>query len=214
MYRTISIIVLIATFGGIAISCIVRPYCDCWRHPCKSLVRLFTMLFVEQKLSLMGMLRKLVFLLALVCFVVLAFTGLWHPLVNGQHIEGYMMMIHATFAPIFAICLAVLAIMWARNCCYNACDWPWLQGIIRRATLVKTECTEDKRPGAALSKTTFWLIVVLSLPLIMSIVLSMLPLAGTHWQHVLMDVHRYVGILFAAVALVHLHLMIRLQMRH
>ncbi len=213
MYRTLSIIVLLATFGGIGLNCLVRPCCKCWREPLKSTVKFFTILFVEQKLSLMGMLRKLVFLLALLCFVVLAITGLWNPLVHGEHISGYLMMIHATFAPVFAICLAVLAIMWARNARFCSCDWPWLQGIIRRVTLVKTECTDETCPAGALPKITFWLITVLSLPLILSIVVSMLPIAGTHWQEILMDLHRYVALAFAVVVIVHLHLMSRAGMQ-
>ena len=213
MYREISIVVLIATFGGIALSCIVSPCCQCWRHPIKKLVQLLCMLFLEQKLSLMGALRKLVFLLALLCFVVLAITGFYRPLLLDEHISGYLMMIHATFAPIFAICLAVLAVMWARNCRLCSCDWPWLQGLIRRATLVKTECSEETCSGGVLPKITFWLIMFLALPLILSIVLSMLPLAGTHWQELLMDLHRYVALAFAVVVIVHIHLMTRVQMK-
>jgi len=213
MYRTISIIVLLATFGGIGLTCLVWPCCKCWREPMKSLTKFFTLLFVEQKLSLMGMLRKLVFLASLVCFVVLVITGFWNPLVHGEHISGYLMMIHATFAPVFAICLAVLAIMWARNARFCSCDWPWLQGLIRRATLVKTECEDETCPGGVLPKITFWLVVVLALPLILSIVLSMLPLAGTHWQEILMGVHRYVALAFAVVAIVHIHLMARAEMQ-
>ena len=43
--------------------------------PLRLVIFFVTLLFVEQKWSLVGALRKLVFLLAILCFVVLAVTG-------------------------------------------------------------------------------------------------------------------------------------------
>jgi cytochrome b subunit of formate dehydrogenase len=162
----------------------------------------------------MGVLRKLVYLLALLCFVVLAVTGFYPTLVLDEHISGYLLMIHATFAPIFAICLAVLAVMWASHCRFTRSDWPWLQRLIRRVILPKTDNTdlvgESSNPG---QKITFWLIVVLALPLILSIVSSMFPFFGTHCQELLLDAHRYSALLLALAVIVHTYLMVRTEMK-
>ncbi len=180
----------------------------------RKLIHLFTLLFVEQRLSLVGVLRKLVYLLALLCFVVLAVTGFYPTLVLDEHISGYLLMIHATFAPIFAICLAVLAVMWVSHCRFTRSDWPWLQRLIRRVILPKT--AEEKsvcqcsNPG---QKITFWLIVVLALPLILSIVSSMFPFFGTHCQELLLDAHRYSALLLALAVIVHTYLMVRTEMK-
>lgn len=209
MYRTISIIAFLITLGGIGLFCFIRPCRECWRHPLKKLVQLFTMLFIEQKLSLAQAFRKLIYLLSLLCFVVLAITGFYPTIVLGEHISGYLLMIHATFAPILAICLAVLAVMWARNCRFNNNDWPWFQRIVQRVTLVKSADEETTGKSCPGQKIAFWLIIFLALPLILSSVLSMFPYFGTYWQELLLSLHRYTALAFALAVIVHTYLLIR-----
>jgi len=213
MFRTISIAAFLVTLGGIALNCIISPCEECWRHPLKKLVHLFTLFFFEQKLSLLGILKKLVFLLALLCFVVLAVTGFYPLLILNEHISGYLMMIHATFSPVFAICLAVLAVMWASRCRLDKSDCPLLQRILRRFTGLKIPCEPPCRSLFLGLKITFWLIVLLALPLILSIILGMFPLFGTEGQEFLLAAHRYTALVFALVAIVHIYLLIRTQMR-
>ena len=210
MFQTISIVAFLVTIGALALNCIVSPCKECWRHPLRKLVQLFTLLFIEQKLSPAGVLRKLVYLLALLCFVVLAFTGFYPTIVLGKHISGYLVMVHATFAPVFAICLAVLAVMWARNSRFAGSDWPWFQRFVRRITLTKSTGKEAPPKSSELGqKISFWLIIFLALPLALSIVLSMFPIFGTHWQELLLEIHRYTALVFFLVAIVHIYLMIR-----
>jgi cytochrome b subunit of formate dehydrogenase len=214
MFRTISIIAFIVTFVGMALNCIVRPCKECWRHPLRKSVHLFRLLFIEKKLSTVGVLRKFVYLLALLCFVVLAVTGFYPTLVLGEHISGYLLMVHATFAPIFAVCLAVLAVMWASRCRFAYSDWPWFQRFVQRVTLVKSTGNKTPYQSSGLGqKIAFWLIIFLALPLILSIVLSMFELFGTHWQELLLGTHRYTALAFALVAIVHTYLVIRTKMQ-
>src|SRR4030042_5070192 len=111
MFQTILIVAFLVSICALALNCIISPCRECWRHPLRKLIQLFTLLLIEQKLSPVGVLRKLVYLLALLCFVVLAFTGFYPTVVLGEHISGYLIMVPATFAPIFAICLAVPAVL-------------------------------------------------------------------------------------------------------
>lgn len=214
MFRTVSIIAFLATFLGIGICCVAFPCSkECRWTPLAILrraIRIFTMLFLEQRLNLVGALRKLVYLLALLCFLVLAITSFYPVLVLKEPVHGYWLILHATFAPVFAICLAGLAVMWAGNCCFNKNDWPRLQRILERVTPVKRvgEEPSNKCPGLG-QKITFWLIIVLALPLILSIILSMFPLFGTEGQEFLLDTHRYGALLLALVAIVHTYLIIR-----
>lgn len=212
MFRIVSIIGFVITFVGIAFCCIVL-FCsrNCSRRPIdilRKLVHLFTLLLLEQKLSFIGILRKLVYLLALFCFVVLVVTGFYQLLVSGEHLSGYLMMLHATFAPIFAACLAALAVMWAHNCQFNKNYWPWLQRILRREPINKA-AVEKFELGR---KICFWLIIILALPLSLSIVLSMFPLFGTAVQEFLLNLHRYSALLLALIAIVHTYLVIRTQL--
>jgi cytochrome b subunit of formate dehydrogenase len=174
------------------------------------LVHLGTLVLLEQKLSVIGILRKLVFLLAILCFVVLVFTGFYPVLVWGQHLTGWLLMIHATFAPVFAVCVAVLAVMWADRCRFNKTDCPILQRIIHGEPANEEPPAGRCRAG---QKVCFWLIVFLALPLILSIVLSMFTFFGTGGQKFLLEVHRYSALFLALAGIVYTYLAIKSQIR-
>ena len=212
MFCTVSIIVFLVVIGFICLHCIASAVVKGYRwRPIdilRTLVHLFSLVFLEQKLTPVGVLRKLIYLLALLCFVVLVITGFYPVLFLNEHLSGYLLMVHATFAPVFAGCLAVLAVMWADNCRFDKTDWPWLQRLLRRAPVAEP-------PDAKYSlvrKICFWLIVVLALPVILSVVLGMFPLFGTEGQELLLNLHRYSTLLLAAVAIFHTYLIIRIQM--
>jgi len=215
MFRIVSVIAFLVVFGGIFVHCIVSAIYRGYRWRLidilKTLVHLFTLLFLKQKLNVVGILRKLIYLLALLCFVILLITGFYPVLVHGEHLSGYLLMVHATFAPIFAGCLAVLAVMWAHNCRFNKGDWPWLQRIIHRE-IASNEAVAEKQ--GLVQKICFWLIVVLALPVILSIVLSMFPLFGTKGQEFLLNTHRYSTLLLALIAIIHTYLIIRTKIEH
>jgi cytochrome b subunit of formate dehydrogenase len=163
----------------------------------------------KRKASPVIILRMLVYVVALFCCTVLTITGFFPLLVLGEHISGYPVMIHATFAPVFAVCLAVLAVMWASRCRFTYADWPWFKRFVQRITSAETgEETGGESPCLG-QKIAFWLIVFLALPLILSMVLIMLSLFGTHGQEVLLALHRNVAAVFVLVAVVHTFLLIR-----
>jgi len=164
------------------------------------------------KSSLLAVLRKLVYLLALLSFVVLVFTGFYPLLVLGEHITGYFVMLHATFSPVFAVCLAVLALMWADKCRIDYNEYPVMRRIVRLLTGAKAadEETPCKNSGPG-QKITFWLIILLALPLILSIVVILLGYSGTHQQEWFLAAHRYIALLFCLVAIIHTYLMTRMQ---
>ncbi len=175
-------------------------------------IHVLCLLLIEQRSSLLGALKKLCYLVAVVCFIVLAFTGFYPVLVQGEHISGYLMMIHATFAPVFALCLAVLAITWAGSNRFAAGDCPKLQRLLRQCTsLAVPEPEGPCKCTATAQKWAFWAIVVLALPLILSVVLSMLPLFGTHWQEFAMACHSWTAVAFAVTVLIHTYLAVRIR---
>jgi cytochrome b subunit of formate dehydrogenase len=175
--------------------------------PLRCLVFLFTLFFIPQKLNLAGVFRKLIFLLALLCFAILFVTGFYSKIIYGTTISGYWLMIHATAAPIFAVCIAILSVMWAQNCRLNKNYWPWLQKIIQRETTNKAVPEKHE----LIQKICFWLIIILAIPLILSIILSMFTFFGTYWQNVLADTHRYCALLFATIVIVHTYLFMLIQ---
>lgn len=165
----------------------------------------------KHKRSLVDYLRILVYLVAMFSFVILALTGFYPVLVLGEHITGYLVMVHATFAPVFAGCLAVLAVMWARQCRFAPGDLPWFERLVRRLTLTEEDEARQNRYSCLGQKITFWLIIFLALPLGLSILLSMYPLLGTHWQELLLLIHRYTAYIFSLVVVVHTVLLLRMR---
>jgi len=111
MFRSVAITGFIAVIAGIILHfAISKPKFDDVfgkdrglrvLDPLRLVVFFKTLLFVEQKWSLVGVLRKLVFLLAILCFVILAITGFIPRVVFGVAISGWWLMIHATAAPVF-----------------------------------------------------------------------------------------------------------------
>jgi len=199
MFQKISIIALLITLAYIVLHRIVVPSNK--KLPGNS---------TNDRLSIIGMLRILVYLAVLFCFVVLAITGFYPTLILGKHITGYLVMVHATFAPVFAVCLAVLAVMWARRWRFTGGDWPWFERVVRWVTLANGPVANTYGKSSDLGrKISFWLIIFLALPLILSIVLSMFPLFGTHWQEILLSMHRYTALIFAMVAILHTYFIIR-----
>ena len=216
MFRTLSIIGFIVCFMGIAVCCIASPCKGCGWRPgqiLRRLVHLFTLLFVEQKLSLLGVFKKLVYLLALLCFCVLAVNGFYAAVVLGKSVSGYWIMLQTTAGGVFAVCVAILTVMWARRHRFNESDWPGLQRILKRIIRLKTANNIPAGKSRLGQKITFWLLVVLALPLILSMVSSMFTLFGTYWQKLLLELHRYSALLFAMAAIVHIYLVIRTKMQ-
>ena len=159
-----------------------------------------------------SVLRKLVYLVAVLCGIVLAVTGFYPVCILGEHISGYPMMLHATCAPVFAACMAALAVMWAGRCCFEDGDCPVIKRLVGWLTGSKDSEPKDKcKCSSTGQKVFFWLLIVLSLPLILSIVLSMFPIFGTHWQKVLLSVHRWVAGAFVVCGVIHALLLVRVR---
>jgi hypothetical protein len=168
-------------------------------------VHLMTTLFLPQRLNWPGRFLKLAFLLGLLSFLVMLVTG-FGPLLLGTRLQGWLLMIHATFAPVLIACAAVIAILGAGRfrflkkdtqaamiCRKNRCCWLTDSGI-----------------GA---KAGFWVLLFLSLPLTLTMVLSMLPLFGEDWQNFMFHAHRYIALVFTLTAVMELYMLARMEVR-
>jgi cytochrome b subunit of formate dehydrogenase len=155
--------------------------------------------------SVLNRFRKLVYFIVLACFGVLVVTGFGPSLIVGEHPAGYLLMLHVTAAPIFAVSLAVLTLMWAYRCRFDQNDWRWLLRLLRREV-------GDKKPHPERSgfgqKVFFWLLVLFALSVILSITLSMFPLFGTQGQEFLSQLHRYSALLLVITAIAHTYLLL------
>ena len=215
MFQTISSLAFLATLAGVVIHWFVSPVGAEARGGCivRGMVQVLSLLLVEQRSSLLGALKKLCYLLAALSFVILAITGSYPLLIQGEHISGYLMMIHATFAPIFALCLAILALTWASHFRFAKDDCPCLQRLLRRVTRLRIPVPEGQCQWTSVGqKAAFWAVVALSLPLILSILLSMFHLFGTHWQELLLAIHRWTAVVFGIAVILLTYLTIRIRL--
>lgn len=212
MFRLISLISFAAVFGGIFLHHVLFPCGYEKRFAAGSIVRkkvhLFTLLFLEQSLGWAGRFRKLAFLLGLLSFFVLAMTG-FLPLMLGGKLQGYLLMIHATFAPVFIACAAFIALTGAGQYAFKKAD---ADAIPAKPLACKCGSDEgcwltDTGVGA---KAGFWVLLVLTLPVTLTMVLSMLPLFGPEGQEFLFHAHRWFTLIFALTAIIELYMLVRI----
>jgi hypothetical protein len=213
MFRMVSLVAFIAVIGGILLHHLIFACGPGPRFSPAAMIRkkihLFTLLFLPQSLNWGGRLRKLAFLLGLLCFIVLLLTG-FVPMLLGGRLHGYWLMLHATFAPVFIACVAVIAITGAQQyrlltqdkCCLAAL---WKNRKTWKACWL-TDCSAAPKAG-------FWILAALSLPLTLTSVISMTPLFGTVGQEWLFHTHRWCALAFALTAIITLYILIRGEIR-
>lgn len=125
-------------------------------------------------------LGKLAYAAVLVSLVVLAATGLGTWVLGRAPMTHWVLMLHVSATPLFAVGLGLLALLWAGHSRFDG----------------------DSSQQSCVAKTLFWLILISGLVVILSGVVPMTPLFGTHGQHLLYLTHRYSAmVLTAAVVL-------------
>ena len=145
---------------------------------------------------LIWIVKKLTLLVGVLSGLVLILTGFGPRLVCGVQIYGYLLMLHATAAPVFMMCVAAAILLWADSAKMSRpcqCLVEKLKGTELEGTA--TGVCYAKRVG-------FWVIAILMIPVILSIILSMVPLFGTHMQEVLFEIHRWCALLLAMTIIV------------
>ncbi|HEG43545.1 MAG TPA: hypothetical protein ENH94_05805 [Phycisphaerales bacterium] len=138
-----------------------------------------------------GFVKILVVVFGMLSSGALIVTGFGNRLVFDGAPTGYMLMVHAIAAPVFMMCVAAAAVLWSDGARLSMSDF----SADSPAVCERPEVCVRKRIG-------FWAVLVLSLPVFFSIILSMLPVFGTHMQDVLFEVHRWCALLLAMVIIV------------
>lgn len=138
---------------------------------------------------------RVTYRLALLSFALLALSGLLPLMITGGHLSGWPLILHLLAAPVFALCLAVLALAGGRRLHLNADEWKTEQAGPASIRLL---------PPRTLVKLSAWAILILGLPVILSIGLSMYPFFGTAGQNNLLLLHGFSGLLLTIVMVFHL----------
>jgi len=150
----------------------------------------------------LDILRRVVFGVSAAFFLVLALTGFAPILILGDHLSGILLIIHVTIAPLFALFLSALALLWAHRLRFDEGDWRLALGQERGRPFGK-----ERLVRFAL-KVGFRLILFLSLPLMLTVILGLFPLFGTEGEALLIRWHGYSALLLMLVTLTEIHLTI------
>lgn len=200
MFQWISLILFLVVLGIIALHVLFTACASGFSFSVKEIIRkkihVGTLFLLEQDLNWIGRIKKLLFLVLLSSFAVLFVTG-FGPVLLGYRLHGYLLMIHASFAPVFIGTASLLILLGA-------------QKVLTKNTKNKSSSCRCGLIGTCIcSAACFWALAFLALPVTLSMVLSMFPVFGTDWQILLLEVHRYSTLLLACVTFIYLYILIR-----
>ena len=136
--------------------------------------------------------EKLVYLATIPAVALLAGTAFYAVIVDGV-LEGWLLMAHMVGAGLFVAILPVITLTWAVPCQFGPFE---------------KDDAADTEPAVKflwLTKFAFWLMLVGGVMTAGTMLLSMLPLFDTDGLHLLLDVHRYSGLVVVVAASVHFY---------
>jgi cytochrome b subunit of formate dehydrogenase len=128
------------------------------------------------------LLERLAYLALLLSVLVLSLTGLTFAII-GKVLGGWFLILHVGAAPLFALAVAALAVLWADRRQYAA-----------------SPGAQELDTG---TKLLFWLMVLAAEISMLSAVLPMTPLFGSHPMHLLLDIHRYSSLALFILVVLH-----------
>lgn len=154
--------------------------------------------------------KKLLYLITFISFLVLFVTAFYPRIVLGEQIAGYYMMTHTIAGGVFAVCICLCVLCWADGNRFKGVECPLIMKFVGLFVHLDENGSADKarggyvgRRGLCLRKIFFWIIAAVAPVTILTVVLSMLPVFGTHGQEFLLAVHRYSAVVFTAAAVLH-----------
>ena len=153
----------------------------------------------ERRVRRYSLWERLVHLVLILTFLVLAVTGFWASIGWNGPMSGYTLMIHTTCGAVFAVCVAVSLITWAADHAFARYDGRW----IRRGGCCSTHGDLPAGRFNASAKIYFWLAAILTLVALLSMLLSMVPVLDTDGQHLMYHVHRYATLVLLVLTMWH-----------
>ena len=134
-----------------------------------------------------GLLRgeRLIYWVYVLAVLLMAVSSLFMLLI-GDRMHRWMLILHMSVAPLFAVALTALAVLWAEQ---NT----------RERSVGDPSYADRFHPG---EKFAFWVVVLAGLVTITTAMLGMMTWFGSDGQAVLLDVHRY-GALVLLIATVY-----------
>jgi cytochrome b subunit of formate dehydrogenase len=155
--------------------------------------------------SVLDRFRKATYLLSLACFLILAVSAYLQVLISGSPLTGWLLIIHVTAAPLFALGLMATVLLWAHRQRFNQQDWLYLQQILRQKKILLMRSSD----AGFWNKLSFWIFILSAVPAILSILLQLYPLFGSEGMEILLNIHRYSTLILFIVVVYHAYLLLQ-----
>ena len=137
--------------------------------------------------------------LTVLSFVVLGVTGLVSAIALGG-LQGWWLLAHMLAAPVYAVSLTTMVVMWADSCRFVRHDADWLRragGFLGRRDILPA----DKFDAG--QKMFFWIVTILGFLALASMMASMTSIFGQGATVVLHAIHRYSALGLVVVVILH-----------
>jgi len=207
LYRILAIVSFLAIIGGVSFSLRTRASVwsgfwewvgQQWDDALSTITNFRNLNFSDT----IHVLQKLLYIITLLCVIGMILSGFLPVIFAGANLGGFLLVIHATISPIFAVSIALLVLISAHSHRFNDQDWATLN------TLFSKDTSRTVSRAQFGQKVCYWLLVVFSIPVITSILFSMYPIFGTEGQENLLQLHRYSTLLFVIIASLYSYLMV------
>jgi len=150
-----------------------------------------------------SLLERCVHAVAILSLITLGFTGFVSVVVFGSPLRGWLWLAHFMAAPLFAIALAIIALIWEEDGRFEDHDWKWARHL--GGYLWKRHDLPAARFNAG-QKAYFWFVGLCSILVILSGVERLYPIFGSAGQAVVFDIHRYSALVLVLAVITHFYL--------
>jgi cytochrome b subunit of formate dehydrogenase len=186
MFRFLALIIILLTFGWIAVALKSRSVslAAAGERLKGAGLNIVGSITGYKSITSKDFAQKLIFPVIVFCVLILGLTGIVPPVLFGVHLSGYLLMFHLVIGALFTLAVTIGAVIWAQQNLFNSQDWTEIIN-----TFTGKESSDNRIE--LYKKLCFWGITIFSLPAVCSIVFSMYKIFGTHGQEFLLNLHRY-----------------------
>ena len=197
MFRVLSIVIIIGSLiwlyrylnkNNLSFNEVVNSYFSSFKKSFSNLKLLKSQSFLENLTSI----KRIVYLFTLFLFIIMVISAFIPIILFGDSLNGLFLLVHVSAAPLFAIFLAILIILFAHSNRFNKNDLD-----------LSNQKKKFNFNQIGYIKITFWLIVFFSIPTMISVILGMFPLFGTEGQLYLLEIHRYSTLIVLILVILH-----------
>lgn len=147
--------------------------------------------------------ERLMHLMTLAGFVMLALTGFASAVCLGKPLAGWLRVWHIGAAMVFLVGLGCMALRWAEDSRFAEYDWDWAK---KFGGYLGGDVHTDAGRFNGGQKAFFWAICGLAILIILSGLGRAYPLFDEDIQRIIYEVHRYASLMALMAVIVHMYL--------